>query len=339
MKRIFILLIVMLMTVGLFAEEKVLIDFTKLVSNFTPEAVNGREQLPQNKETVMNFSDRVGVRYDAQNQGGMLKTSLALENWIVTLNSSAQSVVRSGLSRVQKATSNQYGELMGIRVNFPTEAWHSHAFIKPPFEIPAFEYSTVSDNGQITAPENEKMSDPSRFENGFGVVKNVGGIKRLAVNVYGLQFPHSLSIILIDSQGNERTYFMGYLNFTGWKELYWDNPAWIENVTNRDLRLYPLYPVSTPFVKFGGFLINRDGDKAGGDFITYFRDVKVIYDKAVEDTDRDIDDEGMWHIIQTREEAKMQFEMSRFGEKQILRYLELQKQAQEFNFTESPKKQ
>jgi hypothetical protein len=329
----------MLMTVGLFAEESVLIDFTKLISNFTPEAVNGKEQLPQNRETVMNFSDRVGVRYDAQNQGGMLKTSLALENWTVTLNSSAKSVVRSGLSRVQKAASNQYGELMGVRINFPTEPWHSHAFIKPPFEIPAFEYSQVSENGQITEPDPEKMSDPSRFENGYGVVKNVGGIKRLAVNVYGLQFPHSLSLVLIDSEGNERTMFMGYLNFTGWKELYWDNPAWVDNVVNRDLRLYPLYPVSTPFVKFGGFLIQRDGDKAGGDFITYFRDVKVIYDKAVEDTDRDINDEGLWHIIQTREEAKTKWEMSRFGEKQILRYLELQKQAQEFNFTESPKKQ
>jgi len=339
MKRIFILLVVMLMTVGLFAEESVIIDFTKLISNFTPQAVNGKEQLPQNRETTMNFSDRVGVRYDAQNQGGMLKTSLALENWTVTLNSSARSVVRSGLSHVQKAASTQYGDIMGVRVNFPTEMWHSHAFIKPPFEIPAFEYSQVDESGQITEPAEGQMSGPSRFENGYGVVKNVGGIKRLAVNVYGLQFPHSLSVILIDSEGNERTYFMGYLNFTGWKELYWDNPAWIENVTNRDLRLYPLYPVSTPFIKFGGFLINRDGDKAGGDFITYFRDVKVIYDKAVEDTERDINDEGIWHIIQTREETKMKWEMSRFGEKQILRYLERQKQAQEFNFTESAKKQ
>jgi hypothetical protein len=326
------------MTVGLFAEESVLIDFTKLVANFTPEPVNGRDQLPQNKETVMNFSDRVGVRYDAQNEGGMLKTSLAHENWTVTLNSSARNVVRSGLSFVKKTESTQYGELMGVRINFPTEQWNSHAFIKPPFEIPAFEYGEVSDNGQITEPAAGRMNDPSRFENGYGVVKNVGGIKRLAVNVYGLQFPHSLSIILIDNAGNERTMFMGYLNFTGWKELYWDNPAWIENVVNRDLRLYPLYPVSTPFVKFGGFLIQRDADKAGGDFITYFRDVKVIYDKAIEDTERDINDEGMWHIIQTREEAKMKWEMSRFGEKQILRYLELQKQAQEFNFTESPKK-
>jgi len=339
MKRIFILLVVMLMTVGLFAEESVIIDFTKLISNFTPPPVNEKEQLPQNRETVMNFSDRVGVRYDAQNQGGMFKTSLALENWTVTLNASARSVVRDGLSRVQKAASTLYGDLMGVRINFPTEMWHSHAFIRPPFEIPAFEYGQVDETGTITAPNPEKLSDPSRFENGYGVVKNVGGIKRLAVNVYGLQFPHSLSLILIDSEGNERTYFMGYLNFTGWKELYWDNPAWIENVTNRDIRLYPLYPVSTPFVKFGGFLINRDGDKAGGDFIGYFRDVKIIYDKVVDDEKRDIDDEGLWHIIQTREEAKMKWEMSRFGEKQILRYLELQKQAQEFNFTESPKKQ
>ena len=101
--------------------------------------------------------------------------------------------------------------------------------------------------------------------------------------------------------------------------------------------MVPLYPTATPFVKFGGFLIKRDAEKAGGDFICYFRDVKIIYDKAVLDTDRDIDDEGLWHIIQVREEAKKKWEMSRFGQMQILRYLEQQKLATENEFTASPK--
>jgi hypothetical protein len=164
----------------------------------------------------------------------------------------------------------------------------------------------------------------------------VGTIKSLAVNVYGLNFPHSLSVILIDNQGNEKTVFVDYLNYDGWAELRWDNPAYVAQVRNRELRLYPIYPTSTPFVKFGGFLIKRDADKIGGDFITYFRDVKIIYDKAVLDTDRDIDDESLWKIIQTREEAKKKWEMSRFGQQQILRYLESQKQATESDFTPSP---
>jgi hypothetical protein len=127
--------------------------------------------------------------------------------------------------------------------------------------------------------------------------------------------------------------FMGHLNFDGWGELRWDNPAYIQEVRNRDLRLYPLYPESTPFLKFAGFEIKRDASKRGGDFITYFKDVKVIYDKAVLDTERDIDDESLWHIIQDRETARKVWEMERFGQNQVLRYLDAQKQATESTFT------
>jgi hypothetical protein len=103
------------------------------------------------------------------------------------------------------------------------------------------------------------------------------------------------------------------------------------------LRLYPLYPASTPFVKFGGFLIKRDGGALGGDFIGYFKDVKLIYDKAVLDTERDIDDEGEWKIIETREDVKKRVEVQRFGNDQVLRYLETQKKATEDTFTATPK--
>jgi hypothetical protein len=131
--------------------------------------------------------------------------------------------------------------------------------------------------------------------------------------------------------------FMGYLNFDGWGELRWDNPAYVREVRNRDLRLYPLYPTSTPFIKFAGFEIKRDAAKDGGDFITYFKDVKVIYDKAVLDTERDIEDESLWSIIRDRENARKSWEMERFGHNQILRYLDAQKQATETDFTPTEK--
>jgi hypothetical protein len=132
---------------------------------------------------------------------------------------------------------------------------------------------------------------------------------------------------------------MGYMNYDGWGELRWDNPAYIQAVRNRELRLYPLYPTSTPFIKFGGFLVQRDAAKEGGDFIIYFKDVKVIYDKAVLDTDRDINDENLWHIIYDRETARKIWEMERFGQNQVLRYLEQQKQATEGAFTPTPTNQ
>jgi hypothetical protein len=215
--------------------------------------------------------------------------------------------------------------------------------IKPPFEIPAFEpQATIGDDGTIQPSDGDGITGPSRFEapageNGkidktkpaYGVVKNVGAIKSVAVNVYGLNFPHGLSTIIIDSEGNQKTIFMGYLQFDGWGELIWNNPAYVQEVRNRDIRIYPLYPTSTPFVKFGGFLLQRDAAKAGGDFVVYFKDVKLIYDLAVLDQDRDIEDEALWHIILDRETARKTWEMEQFGQNQILRYLDTAKQAAE----------
>ena len=47
----------------------------------------------------------------------------------------------------------------------------------------------------------------------------MGVIKTVAVTVKGLNFPHGLSLVLKDADGNEKVIFMGYLNFDGWKEL------------------------------------------------------------------------------------------------------------------------
>jgi hypothetical protein len=332
MKRMFILVAIVLFAFGpLFAEEAVLIDFSKLAADIMPNQDN---VLTQNRQTMMDYSNVAGGSFTSE-QKAVMKTSLAITNWEVVLASSSRTVGNLILSYTAEAPSKQWGTVMGLRVHYPVEPFNSWAIVKPPFEIPAFEpQANVDDDGNIeAADDNNGITGPSRFEDGYGVVKNVGTIKSVAVNAYGLNFPHGLSAIIIDNQGVQKPVFMGYLNYDGWGELRWDNPAYIQEVRNRDLRLYPLYPTSTPFVKFGGFMVQRDAAKEGGDFIGYFKDVKIIYDKAVLDTDRDIDDESLWQIIQTRETARKIWEMERFGQNQVLRYLEQQKQATENTFT------
>jgi hypothetical protein len=338
MKRMLILVVIAMLAGPLFADEATLIDFSllgadiriRLHDNDTGDRPN------QNRRTMMDFSHVAGGSFTTQ-QRAVMRTSLAIENWEVVLASSSRNVQNISRSYTREAPSRQFGTVLGVRVHFPTEPHNSWAIIKPPFEIPAFEpMADIDDDGNISPMQgNDGITSRSRFEAqedgeaAFGVVKNVATIKSIAVNVYGLNFPHGLSTILIDSQGNSRNYFMGYLNFDGWGELIWNNPAYIQEVRNRDIRLFPLYPTSTPFVKFGGFLVQRDAAKPGGDFITYFKDVRIIYDKAVLDTERDIDDEALWNIIRDRETARKVWEMERFGQNQVLRYLELQKQADE----------
>jgi hypothetical protein len=335
MKRIFILVAISLFVMGsLFAEEAVLIDFSKLTADIIP----GQDDQPtQNRATVMDYSQVAGGSFTTE-QRSVMKTSLAITNWDVTLASSSRTVENQVRSFTREAPSRQWGTVMGVRIHFPVESWNSWATIRPPFDIPAFEPAgDVDDEGIVTSPDDSNgITTPSRFEDGYGVVKNVGTIKALQANVYGLNFPYALSAILVDSQGNEKTVYLGTLDHDGWGEHTWSNPAYVTEVRNRELRLYPLYPFATPFVKFAGFLIQRDKDQMGGDFITYFKDVKIIYDKAVLDTERDIEDESLWNIIKDRETAKKVYEMEQFGQTQVMRYLDLQKQATENSFTTTP---
>jgi hypothetical protein len=347
MKRIIILVTIALFSAGmLLAEEAVLIDFSKLTADIHVQREESEQDATpnQNRRTVMNYGQVAGGTF-TEAQKALMKTSLAIQNWDVRFNSSSQTIANVANTYTKEAPSKQWGTVLGVRVHYPLDPAYSKATIKPPFEIPAYEpMADVADNGDIQDSTSDGIIGPSRFEQEYGVVKNVGTIRSIAVNAYGLNFPHGLSVILIDAEGNEKTCFMGYLNYDGWAELTWNNPQYIFEVRNRDLRLYPLYPNTMPFVKFGGFRLDRDADRVGGDFITYFKDVKIIYDKATLETERDINDEEIWSIIRRRETEKKIFEMERFGEDQILRFLEYQMQAKEsfeplskdYGFTPSP---
>jgi len=329
MKRIIILVVIASVISGMLcAEEAVLIDFTKLVADIhigTGRADDQSDRLDQNQRTMMEFGQAIGSTY-TNDQRSLMRTSLAIENWDVTFTSSSRTIYNIAHTYTKEAASGQFGTVMGLRVHYPLEPAYSKATVRPPFEIPAYEWGEVDDSGNVTSARSYVATEPSRFEDGYGVLKNVGTIRSVAVQVYGLNFPHGLNVILIDSQGNEKVCFMGYLNFDGWAELTWNNPQYVFEVRNRDLRLYPLYPWNEPFIKFGGFRLDRDADAIGGDFVTYFKEVRVIYDVANLRPDRDIDDEDTWNIIWERETENRLLEMEKFGENQLLRFLDSQRQ-------------
>ena len=226
---------------------------------------------------------------------------------------------------------------MGVRIEFPTWNSNANAKIVPPFDIPAYEpLADADENGVRQEPTDEqKASGKTLFEEGYGIVKNVGTIKAISVTTQGMNYPHGLYVLLSDTDGVQRRYFMGYLGFDGWKELRWNNPQYISEIRNREIRVYPIYPRGLPFVKFEGFQVTRDAAHIGGDFIGYFKDVKIIYDKAILQSDRDIADEDIWGIIGKKETARQNAEMAKFGNKQVNRYLEKAKLAAEDDFTSS----
>ena len=323
-----------------FADEAVLIDFTLLDADCAQDE-NGNAT--QNSHTVMDYSVSAGATF-TEDQKDLMKTSLALPEWEIKLNSSARNVMSLGDSQVVAAPVKGEADVpfagknvMGVRVEFPTWNSNANARIEPPFDIPAYEpLSSADENGNRQEPtDEEKASGKTLFEDGYGVVKNVATIKSIAVTTMGMNFPHGLYVILTDNDNVERRYFMGYLGFDGWKELRWNNPQYITEIRNREIRVYPIYPRGMPFVKFRGFQVTRDAAHVGGTFIGYFKDVKIIYDKAILSTDRDIADEDLWGIITKKENARQAAEMNRFGNKQVNRYLERAKLASEDEFTSS----
>ena len=352
MKKTLSLIAAAMLLVGgaAFAEEAMLIDFTALDAN----CVNDDNGNPtQNDRTLMDYSISAGSTFTSE-QKDLMKTSLVLPDWEVVLNSSAKNVQSLADSRVVAAPVKDTADVpfagqnvMGVRIVFPSWNSNANAKIVPPFDIPAYEpLSKVDENGdrQSLSEDDDKSSyntakNPSYegtlFEGGYGVVKNVGTIKSIQVTTLGMNYPHGLYVHLTDNDNVERRYFMGYLGFDGWKELRWNNPQYVSEIRNREIRVYPIYPRGTPFVKFAGFEVTRDAAHIGGDFIGYFKDVKIIYDKAILTSDRDIADEDLWGIINKKETARQASEMSKFGNKQVNRYLENAKLAAEDDFTTS----
>jgi hypothetical protein len=359
MRRQIIVVALALLFVGavaVSADEAVLMDFSLLKADIIPDTLHQGKFL-QNRATMMDFSSVAGASY-TDDQKKQMRVSLAIENWDVVLASSSRTNLNQSLSLTAEVPvaqgAKQYGgqTVFGVRVHFPTESYNSWARIQPPFEVPAFEpKADIADDGAITPKTGQQGTDPvnarlTRFEGTYdpntkittalGVVKNVGVLKTVAVDVKGLNFPHGLSLVLKDADGNDQIVFMGYLNFDGWRELRWDNPQYISDVRNRELRVFPLYPKSVPFVKFDGFIITRDAASDGGDFVAYFKDVKILYDKAVLDSALDIDDEAVWGIVGQKEADRKLSEARLFGHEQVLRYLERMKQETNSEFTEAP---
>ena len=332
MKRLSFILVVTLLLVGsvLFAEESVLIDFTKL----TADTTLGKNKTPtENGATLVDFGNVAGATFTDEERAAM-KTSLALGNWDVVLASSSRSVKNQSDTMTRESPISAKAKpfngeeiankkVLGVRIHFPVESFNSWAIIKPSFDIPAYADKTTLQGDKLVVDAKEAGLG-AKF-NTYGVVKNVGVLKTLSITVYGANFPNGLGVVLMDQDGNEQVMFMDYLQFDGWRTLTWSNPNYISEVRNRELRKYPLYPKSTPHVKLVGIVVYRDAAQEGGDFVTYIKDIKITYDKAIIETERDINDEVVWNILQQRYEARRLAELKRLGNLQVLRFLEKQK--------------
>lgn len=327
MKRLCILIGValLLISVSAVAEKSILIDFTALIKDAT---LGDDQEATENSDTMIDFSIVAGSTFDEETKAKM-KTSLSSDNWEVILASSARTVQNQSKSMTKDSVTSESarpfdGEemankhVMGIRVHFPMSPFNSYAIIQPPFEIPAYAIKTELQGDKLVEVEGDLGT---KFD-GKGVVRNIGVLKSVEVIVFGSNFPNGFGIILKDENGKEQHIFMDYLQFDGWRKLVWNNPNYIVEVRNREIKKYPLYPKSEPFRKLAGMIIYRDAAQEGGDIIVYVKDITLTYDKAILEPVRDINHEAIWGILSARQDARRRAELRRVGNKQVERYLE-----------------
>ncbi len=359
-----IVILALFMTTFISAEKSILIDFTKLKANGNGDPANSLTQdsaemknysnhdsknRTQHMSTLLDYASLAGSSFSAEDLKGMV-VSLSCYNWDVYLNSSAahnenkrdsyciewHTKFVKGLEELNKKEGEADPEglnILGIRIRFPETPYNCWALIAPPFEIPAYENIDVDYKGtklsaeEIAKPENYGK----KFENGYGVIKNVGTIKSIQVRVYGCQFKNSLAALIKDDNNVVTEYmFPQYLDFDGWRTLTWNNPNYIDRASNRDLFIVPLYPRNFPFIKLYSLRIYRQGDQIGGDFVTYIKDIVVTYDKAVLDKENvPIEHEQAWGILQKRTIESRNRELKKIGSNQILRFIEKKKMHQE----------
>lgn len=339
----------------MYPTKSVLIDFNRLKANGNgtdptislaaddPKMIDYTNHDPINRTqhmlTLIDYSKVAGTSF-SDDQKKVMKISLACYNWEILLNSSARHV-----KNVEKTYCTEWHSkpvevlydddthppaerpkgynIMAIRINFPEDYYNNWALIKPPFDIPVFEDIDTDYRGNKLDPAQIERKG-NKFENGFGVIKNVGMIKRIELRVYGLNYNNSIAVLLENEKGEIKEYdFPTRLNFDGWRRLIWTNPNYIERVENRDLFIVPLYPQYEPYIKFHAFRIYRPGEFLGGDFVTYIRDVQVVYDEAVVNRDNEpISHEQVWGILQKKSMEIKEREVRKLGFKQILKFIE-----------------
>ncbi len=229
-----------------------------------------------------------------------------LSNWTVELNSSSSFIQNRILSYCQPVTSRvQYNgqSVLGVRIHFPDWNNNSYALVRPPFAMKVYDT-----NGNFINEEN-------------GVMPNAWEIKMLSIWISGRGFNYQVAVRLRDRDNNVYEYYMGNLNFEGWRQLVWINPAFTERIFSKSLHAVPLYPRDIPYFVFDSIVIYRQSVEVGGDFITYIGKIDMEYTPYIVDSDltNDIRDEDVWGIITERGRRTQEYE-NRMLVEEILLY-------------------
>jgi hypothetical protein len=297
-----------------------------------------RSRLLQNDPTLTR--DKHGALEYA-----VTRDDMHLDKWLVELNSSANTIknrANSYCKQVVVSYPDQGGEkgrkVLGIRIHFPNHNYNAYAKISPPYPFYVYDAAgkelkwqdrkdlvteLVSDikaripNSETTYIKVDPDTNEERVIFNNGVLYNVGQIKTITSYIAGRNYKNGLAIRLRDNSDEVKEYFLGYMNYSGWRKLAWRNPNYITEVDHREIFRIPLYPMERPYRVFDSFIIYRSGLEIGGNFVCYIKDVWVDYDLAIAPQEDvfDIEDDDIWMILRDKNMIENEKERKKFADK------------------------
>ena len=207
-KHIFLLIGFIVFINHVNADWTTLIDFGLLQRDIhISSAFSNPDKTPnQNENTLIDFP---------LEDGSSVKMSLSLNSWGIYINDRSVFSTFEGIrrNRIGEASSRDFGRVLGAQIAFPGE--RAAVDLRPPFTIPL---------------------EDSRFENGYGLLRDERGIilASVSIRVYSVNYPVRLKLSLILDNDDYFIIDFGILNFDGWGELRWNNPRAIQEVRNKN---------------------------------------------------------------------------------------------------------
>jgi hypothetical protein len=134
-------------------------------------------------------------------------------------------------------------------------------------------------------------------EEGKGIIRNTGPVRRVIVRVCGLEPGSRLLIRTRGSDGKVREYPFVPDGVSGWQTIAWVNPSFIRERREWAKRRVRGYPEELPFVSLESMVLHRSALSACSDEVLYIRDVRFECVPAVREADRSVRDEdvfGVW---------------------------------------------
>ncbi|MGL5956007.1 MAG: flagellar filament outer layer protein FlaA [Brevinema sp.] len=292
------------------AVERSLIDFTTYNDNIAQ--VMDRDQ--ELYEQVIADNPDLDIRNFGWPEFTFEVEDWDLENWKVVLNSSATTKENIKESLTKNSPSQQYGNVLGVRLQF--QPWQNPfwAHIQKPFY---FAHTYI--NGQFVS-QNDDNED-----NGLaiGVLANVGQIRNVRSWVYGLNYNYTYGVKVANEMGKEIEFGMGSIYHEGWRRVGWVNPEYSENPNDWTPITNPLYPYSYPYIKFDSLAFYKPAGSADPNFIGYVRDVTVDFDIAIVRDTQDINDEAIWQLL-AKDAMQKKLVMSKLLAEELLTRRKLQ---------------